>query len=130
MTIPKRWTYLITIYVVNFIDANHNSKSLKYKQKITTPVGDNGRKNVKIMVSLTHLSHFWRNIEMLLINCDISLILTWSTNCVLLSNTAIVQATTFSVTDTKLYVSIVTLSTQDNAKLLQQLKSGFKRTTS
>ena len=103
---------------------------MKYKQKITTPVGDNGRKNVKIMVSLTHLSHFWRNIEMLLINCDISLILTWSTNCVLLSNTAIVQATTFSVTDTKLYVSIVTLSTQDNAKLLQQLKSGFKRTTS
>ena len=38
------------------------------------------------------------------------------------------QVIAFSITDAKLYVSIVTLSTQDNAKLLQQLKSGFKRT--
>ena len=34
----------------------------------------------------------------------------------------------FTITDTKLYVPVVTLSTQDNTKLLQQLKSGFKRT--
>ena len=39
-----------------------------------------------------------------------------------------VQATTFSITDAKLYVPVVTLSNQDNAKLLEQLKSGFKRT--
>ena len=103
---------------------------MKYKRKLTTPPGDNVRKNVKIMVPLKYLSHFWRNIEMPLINCEISLILAWSTNCVLLSNTAIVQATTFSVTDTKLYFLVVPLSTQDNAKLLQQLKSDFKRTTS
>ena len=38
------------------------------------------------------------------------------------------QAATFSVTDTKLYVPAVTLSTQDTAKLLEELKSGFKRT--
>ena len=38
------------------------------------------------------------------------------------------QATTFSITDTNIYVPVVTLSTQDNAKLLEQLKSGFKRT--
>ena len=38
------------------------------------------------------------------------------------------QGTTFTITDTKLYVPVVTLSTQDNAKLLEQLKSGFKRT--
>ena len=38
------------------------------------------------------------------------------------------QATTFSITDTKRYVSVVTLSTQDIGKLLEQLKSGFKRT--
>ena len=60
-----------------------------------------------------------------LINCEIKFILTWSHKCVLSNDT---KATTFTVTDTKLYVSVVTLSTQDNAKLLQQLKSGFKRT--
>ena len=38
------------------------------------------------------------------------------------------QGATFSITDTKLYVPVVTLQTEHNAKLLQQLKSGFKRT--
>ena len=60
---------------------------------------------------------------MLLINCEITLILTWSENCV--SN----QNFTFEITEAKLYVTIVTLSTQYNAKLLPQLKSDFKRTT-
>ena len=60
-----------------------------------------------------------------LINCEINLILTWSDKCVLSNDT---KATTFAKTDTKLYVRVVTLSTQDNAKLLEQLKSGFKRT--
>ena len=60
-----------------------------------------------------------------LINCEINLILTWSDKCVL-SNDA--KATKFTKTDTKLYVPVVILSTQDNAKLLEQLKSGFKRT--
>ena len=63
-----------------------------------------------------------------LINCEISLILTWSTNCVIVSNGVANQNATFEMTDIKLYVLVVTLSTQDNAKLLQQLKSGFKRT--
>ena len=79
------------------------------------------------MVPLKYLSNFWRTLEMLLTNCKSNLILTWSTDCVL-SNAAPIQATTFIITDTKLYVPVVTLSTQDNAKLLQQLKSGFKRT--
>ena len=64
---------------------------------------------------------------MLLINCEINLILTWSANCVVISNNVANQNATFAITDTKLYVTVVTLSTQDNAKLLQQLKSGFKR---
>ena len=64
---------------------------------------------------------------MLLINLEINIILTWPANCVI-SNTAPNQETTFAIPDTKLYVPAVTLSTQDNAKLLQQLKSGFKRT--
>ena len=61
-----------------------------------------------------------------LINCEINLILTCSANCFLVYNDVANQCATFSITDTKLYVLVVTLSTQDNAKLLQQLKSGFK----
>ena len=57
-----------------------------------------------------------------LINCEINLILTCSKNCVIY-NAAANQA---KITDTKPYVSVAALSTQDNAKLLQQLKSGFK----
>ena len=64
---------------------------------------------------------------MILINCKINLILTWSGNCVK-SNAAANQNTTFAITNTKLYVPVVTLPTEDNAELLQQLKSGFKRT--
>ena len=59
---------------------------------------------------------------MSLINCENNLILTWSEDCVICSATG---ATKFKIIDTKLYVPVVTLSTQDNAKLL---KSGFKRT--
>ena len=62
---------------------------------------------------------------MRLINCEISLILTWSSTCVITNSTG---AGKFEITDTKLYIPVVTLSTQDNAKLLQQFKSGFKRT--
>ena len=61
-----------------------------------------------------------------LINCKVNLILTWSSTCVIVSAGNANQAATFAMTDTKLYVPVVTLSTQENAKLLQQLKSGFK----
>ena len=63
---------------------------------------------------------------MSIINCEINLNLTWSTTCVITISTGI---GTFAVTNTKPYVQAVTLSTQDRAKLLQQLKSGFKKTT-
>ena len=62
---------------------------------------------------------------MLLINCEINLILTWYDNCVISSANG---ETKLKITDTELYVPCVTLSIQDNAKLLEQLKSGFKRT--
>ena len=64
---------------------------------------------------------------MLLINCEINLILTWSPNCVIVASNVVNKNAIFAITDTKLYVPVVTLSIQDNAKLLQQLKSGFKR---
>ena len=59
-----------------------------------------------------------------LINCEFNLILTWSSTWVITNSTG---AERFAITGTKLYVPVVTLSTQDNTKLLQQLKSGFKR---
>ena len=86
--------------------------------------------NVEITIPLKCLSNFWRTIEMPLINCEVELILTWSENCVIISTNAANQNPTFTITETTLYVIVVTLSIQDNAKLLPQLKSGFKRTIS
>ena len=56
--------------------------------------------------------------------------MTWSENCVIISTNVANQNPTFTITETNLYVPVVTLSTQDNTKLLPQLKSGFKRTIS
>ena len=59
-----------------------------------------------------------------LINCEVSLILKWSKDCIITNSEAEGK---FAITETKLYVPVVNLSTQDNAKLIQQLESGFKR---
>ena len=75
---------------------------------------------------MKYLSNFWRTLEMTLVDYEINLILAWSDKCVF-SNAA-AQTTIFEIPDAKFYVPVVTLSTQDDAKLLQQLKSGFKRT--
>ena len=102
-----------------------------FKTKITVQTGDNGRTdNFEIMVSLKYLSKFCRALEMLLINCEVELILTWSANCVIIYTDVADQNLTFTIRETNLYVPVVTLSTQNNAKLLPQLKSGFKRTIS
>ena len=92
---------------------------------------------------LKHLSHFWRTLNIPLINCEVSLTLTWSENCVITSKATreadpdaepavagINNPTNavFKITDCKLYALVVTLSTEDNNKLLEQLKTGFKRT--
>ena len=70
------------------------------------------------MLPLKYLSNFWRTLEIAVINCEINLIITCSVNCVI-SNVVVNQATTFAITDTKLYASIVTLLFQNNLKLLQ-----------
>ena len=106
-------------------DDIEDSKSFKCKRKITgkTP-NDGNEKDVEILVLLKYLSNFWRTLEMPLINCEVNLIFTWSSTCVITESNG---AGTFAITDTKLYVPAVTLSTQENTKSLQQLKSGFKR---
>ena len=66
---------------------------------------------------------------MSIINCEINLILPWSGNCFIIDNPVENQVPRLTTTNTKLFVIVVTLSIPDNTKLLQQLKSGFKRTT-
>ena len=80
------------------------------------------------MVPLKYLSNFWRTLEMPLINCEISLQLKRSKKCILVAGTANNQNPSFQINDTKLNVSVVTLSTQENMKLLKRLESGLKRT--
>ena len=84
----------------------------------------------EIMVPLKSLSNFWRTLEMPLINCEINFILTWSANCVIIYTNAANQNLTFEINETKHYVLVATLSTQNNVKLLPQLKSCFERTIS
>ena len=106
---------------------NNLTDSFNFKVKFTGQTGNNGTKDVEIMVPLKYLSNFWRTLEMPLINCEVNLILTWSSTCVLAAVGDANQAATFAITNTKLYVPVVTLSTQENTKFLQQLKSGFKK---
>ena len=105
------------------VDGNHipnSSSSFRYKSSVITK-----RNCVKIAVPLKYLSNFWRSLEMLLINCKVELSFSWDPNCVLSS---LVRASTFTITDAKLYVPIVTSSTEDNAKLSKLLSERFKRT--
>ena len=123
---------------------SYNAEPFKYKTSIqgnTYNVGadkdDNDASKVskneaKVIIPLKHLSGFWRSL-------NIPLILTWSKNCILAdmttrdaegNNPAIVAPSglEFKITDAELYVRVVTLSKENDVKLLEQLKSGFKRT--
>ena len=105
-----------------------DSESFISKVKITGKTPNNGNaKDVEIIVPLKYLSNFWKTLEMSLINCEVNLILTWSKDCVITNSTGEGK---FAITETKLYVPVATLSTKDNEKLLQQLKSGFKKAIS
>ena len=100
------------------------------------------KNDVKIVIPLKHLSNFWSSLDILLINCEVELILTWSKNCVLINILTrdadygadpIVyeidnpENAIFQITDTKLYVPVVTLSKENNIKLLERLKTGFRK---
>ena len=125
------WQYCKEISAINnngaIVDFNgaNATDSFNFKTKITGETNDDGIINVEIMVPLKYLSNFWRTLEMPLINCEVELILNWSANCVIIYTNVNNQVPTFTITETNLYVPVVTLSTQDNAKLLPQLKSSF-----
>ena len=79
---------------------------------------------MKIAVPLKYLSNFWRSLEIPVINCKIHLELNWSKDCI----RSTIGDTTFKITNTKLYVPIVTLTSKDSVKLVKLLEEGFKRT--
>ena len=131
-TIGSLWQYCKDIPARNnnaiiIFAAGNLTDSFNFKAKITGQTGDDGTKDVETMVPLKYLSNFWRTLEIPLINCEVNLILTWSSTCVLIATNILNQNATFAITDTKLYIPVVTLSTQENTNFLQQLKSGFKR---
>ena len=112
--------------IVNNADVtnDNNAPSFKYKASLIGNTGNDGTKNgVKIAVPLKYLSNFWRSLEMPLINCKVELSLKWYERCLLTAATT----ATFKITDAKLYVPIVTLSAEDNAKLSKLLSKGFKK---
>ena len=78
---------------------------------------------MKIAIPLKYLSNFWRSLEIPLINCKIHLRLSWNKDCVL----STIADITLKITNAKLYVPIVTLSSKDNAKLAKLLEDGFNR---
>ena len=114
------WQYFKDIPAVNNngVIINFGLINLTVLLNFKGQTGDDVEKDVEITVLLKYLSNLWRTLEMPLINCKINLILTWSANCVIISTDVANQNATFAINETKLYVLVVTLSTQDNAKLL------------
>ena len=108
ITSGSLWQYSLDIpaldnnnAIANFAE-NNLTGSFNFKTKMTGQTGDNGTTTVEIMVPLKYLSNFWRTLEMLLINCDINLILTWSANWVIVSTNNANQNATFTINNTRL----------------------------
>ena len=107
-----------------------NSQSFKYKAallgKTANAVNNTNSsvKDAKIVVPLKYLSNFWRSLEMPSINCKVYLELNWIEDCILSSAG---NSAKFEITDAKLHVPIVTLSTKDSVNQTKQLSKGFKR---
>ena len=118
------WQFKRDEKVNNADISNDNTPSFKYKANLIDNTENNGTKNgVKIAVPLKYLSNFWRSLEMPLINFNVELSLKWYERCLLTAATT----ATFTITDAKLYVPIVTLSIEDNSKLTKLINEGFKR---
>ena len=133
----------------NFANRNVvNSEAFKYKNKVTGntysvdavaegyDVNKNGTQEIELAIPLKYLGNFWRALNIPLISCEVF----WYKNYVITSleqrqvdaGPPVVRdnapmGATFAINDCKLYVPIVTLSKDDEIKLLTNLKSGFKR---
>ena len=137
----------------NFANRNVvNSNAFKYKNKITGNTynvaaaaagyyaNKEGTQAIELAIPLKYLGNFWKALNMPLISCEVSLELTWDKNCVITSleqrqvdvGPPVVRdnaptGATLNINDCKLYIPVVTLSKDDEIKLLTNLKSGFKR---
>ena len=121
-------------------DEIRDSKSFKYRTSITgnTPNDSDTITGAEIVITLKHMSDFRKSFKIPLINCEVSLTLIWSKNRVLAhstvvltaqgNNPAIINPKDSKFQRTKLYVPVVTLSKENDKKLLEQLKSGLKGT--
>ena len=126
-----------------------NSEAFNYKNKIIGntynvnadddgyDLNKNGTREVELDIPLKYLGNFWRALNIPLINCEVSLELKWNKNCVITSleqrdigggkRDNAPTGATFAINDCKLYVPEVTLSKDDEIKLLTNLKSGLKK---
>ena len=130
-----------------------NSNTFKYKNKIIGntynvdagadgyDANKNGAQTIELAIPLKYLVNFWRALNIPLISCEVSLELKWNKNCVITSlkerqvdadppvvrDGAPPTGATLAINDCKLYIPIVTLSKDDEIKLLTNLKSGFTK---
>ena len=140
-TTDSLWYY----YRHEAIEPIRHSESFKHKTIVLGKTASNGHtKEVEFAVQIKYLNSFCRTLEVSMIMCEVNLILKWSENCVLTDTTTQDAVTvqgnnpersaintssgaTFKIIDAKLCVPFVIRLAQDNNKLLQQLKAGFKR---
>ena len=127
-------------YDVDATIPNSDPATVAVNPRVTNPnynVNENGKKEIELAVPLKYTDSFWRALNIPLISCEISLELKWDKNCVI---TSLEQrdigggnrdnqptGASLEITACELYVSVVTLSKDDEIKLLTSLKSGFKR---
>ena len=139
-TTGSLWNYYRDVLTNSITD----SEPFKYKTSIIGGTPNNGNtKDVEFHVPFKYLGNFWKSLNISLVNTVVSLALTRSKGCVL-TDMATKEAdatadppieainahtsTVFEISDCKLYVPVVTLSAEDDNKLLELLETGFKRT--
>ena len=115
-----------------------NSNTFKYKNEIIGNTYDvDADVQVELAIPLKYLGNFWRALNIPLISCEVSLELKWDKNCIITSleqrnigggnKDNAPTGATLDINDCKFYVPVVTLSKDNEIKLLTNLKSGFKR---
>ena len=144
MTSGHLWNYYRD--EIDGVDDNaSDGKSFKYKTKLigkaeerSSRPGPDGGENprpqppipplkTEAVFPLKYLSNFWKSFDLPLINCKIELDLKWTTTCLSIEKDDNITGESFTITSTKLYIPVVTLSVNDNIKFLENIKQGFKR---
>ena len=136
---PKAFKYKNKI-IGNTYNVNSTILNPAGNARINNPnyvANNSGKKSIELAIPLKYLGKFWRALNIPLISCEVSLELKWNKNCGITSiqreinldggNNEASTGATLAITNCRLYVLVVTLSKDDEIKLLTNLKSGFKR---